>query len=420
MSEKIKEINLLIQQGEFKKSISLIDDILNKGTQDYRLFTMKGLALFSLGKYQNSIEYFTKSIEVKKDIFLIYNYRALANIVLAKNNFAIIDLKKTIELKPDYFEAYNTLGSVLLNNGKILEAIDSYVKCLNIKSNHKLALENLIVALTSENKVNYDNKIILANNEICKLKFEYSSSKFIDDKIISSTFNKSNIIIDKYLNPIEYSAHQIFRRNNIDLNCERHFKVFNKYETIPEFCFSCYKILIEPENVLDLIKLYILFDNIKLENNNIRKCMIELRPNVSGKYKGLIYCRSFEEAQLIWVKLSKILEANLNKKIKHEIKRGCTEFSEKYPEYKKVDGKTMNYNSNWKKNELSIDNNFPKIAKGNHKYKTLNGNSLNDMLIIRNWLFYAQKLKDDSHTKISDIRFYSKDIEDKISKKNYN
>ena len=61
MSEKIKEINLLIQQGEFKKSISLIDDILNKGTQDYRLFTMKGLALFSLGKYQNSIEYFTKS-----------------------------------------------------------------------------------------------------------------------------------------------------------------------------------------------------------------------------------------------------------------------------------------------------------------------------------------------------------------------
>ena len=49
MSEKIKEINLLIQQGEFKKSISLIDDILNKGTQDYRLFTMKGLALFSLG-----------------------------------------------------------------------------------------------------------------------------------------------------------------------------------------------------------------------------------------------------------------------------------------------------------------------------------------------------------------------------------
>ena len=196
MSEKIKEINLLIQQGEFKKSISLIDDILNKGTQDYRLFTMKGLALFSLGKYQNSIEYFTKSIEVKKDIFLIYNYRALANIVLAKNNFAIIDLKKTIELKPDYFEAYNTLGSVLLNNGKILEAIDSYVKCLNIKSNHKLALENLIVALTSENKVNYDNKIILANNEICKLKFEYSSTKFIDDKIISSTFNKSNIIID--------------------------------------------------------------------------------------------------------------------------------------------------------------------------------------------------------------------------------
>ena len=420
MNDKIKDINLLLQKGEFTKSLTFIEELLKKNNQDFRLLIMKGFAHLSLGNYNKSIESFTKTIEIKKDIFSVYNYRALANIVLARNEEAITDLKKTIDLKPDYFEAYNTLGSVLLNNGKIVEAIDYYVKCLNIKNNHKLALENLIVALTSENNINYDNNIILANHEIRKFKFEYSSTELIENGTIFSTFNKSNDVINKYINHIDYNSHQIFRRNNTDLNCERHFKVFNKYKTIPEFCFSCYKILIEPENVLDLVKLYILFDNIILENNNIRKCMIELRPNVNGKYKGLIYCGSFDEAQSIWNKLSKILEINLNKKLKYEIKRGCTEFSEKYPEYKKVNGNIMSYNPNWKKNELAIDNNFPKIAKGNHKYQTLNGNSLNDVLTIRNWFFFAHRLNDDSYKIICDEIFYSKNIEENILKKNYN
>ena len=37
---------------------------------------------------------------------------------------------------------------------------------------------------------------------------------------------------------------------------------------MPEYCFSCYKIQIDPENVIDLIKIHIIFDNFDFENVN--------------------------------------------------------------------------------------------------------------------------------------------------------
>ena len=52
------------------------------------------------------------------------------------------------------------------------------------------------------------------------------------------------------------------------MGCKRHKKIFNDYNVIPNNCFGCYKVIIEPKTVIDLVKLYILFDNIKLESFN--------------------------------------------------------------------------------------------------------------------------------------------------------
>ena len=71
---------------------------------------------------------------------------------------------------------------------------------------------------------------------------------------------------------------QIFRRNSINLNCERHHKAFNEFNIIPKFCFSCFKVQIEPKNILELFKLFFIFDKLELPKNNTRKCTVELRP----------------------------------------------------------------------------------------------------------------------------------------------
>ena len=51
-------------------------------------------------------------------------------------------------------------------------------------------------------------------------------------------------------------------------------------------------------STLELLN-YFYFNGSILDKNNIRKCMIELRQNVGGNYKGYIYASSLNEAQKI-------------------------------------------------------------------------------------------------------------------------
>ena len=124
---------------------------------------------------------------------------------------------------------------------------------------------------------------------------------------LKETINQSDNIIKKYYKNLFFDETQIYRKNSQNLNCNRHFKVFKKFNIIPKFCFSCYKVQINLKNVIDLIKLYFVFDKINLENNNTRKCAIELRDKVKGNYKGYIYCGELNEAMKVKEKLNKIL-----------------------------------------------------------------------------------------------------------------
>ena len=112
--------------------------------------------------------------------------------------------------------------------------------------------------------------------------------------------------------------------------------IFETHKIIPEFCFGCYKVLIEPQNVVDLIKLHFLLDSLNFDNENFRKCMIEGRKNVEGNYKGFIYCKTISEAEEILDKIFKQINIKINQNIKCEIKRGCSEYRENFPEYKNL------------------------------------------------------------------------------------
>src|SRR5574340_1785155 len=96
--------------------------------------------------------------------------------------------------------------------------------------------------------------------------------------------------------------HQIFRgipenqwKEAHPGGCARHKEVFKRFKVIPEYCFDCYKVLIEPRTVVELFKLLMLFEKLALPLHNTRKCMVEARPDCSGAYKGFVYCRGIEE-----------------------------------------------------------------------------------------------------------------------------
>ena len=53
---------------------------------------------------------------------------------------------------------------------------------------------------------------------------------------------------------LETSFLQVYKSNEINLNCKRHMLIFNQKKIIPEFCFGCYKVQVEVGSIIELIK----------------------------------------------------------------------------------------------------------------------------------------------------------------------
>jgi hypothetical protein len=301
--------------------------------------------------------------------------------------------------------------------GKNEQAIENFIKSINLNSNFNQSTSGLINVLShTEHYEKNNSDIVLTHNKLNQIDFNYSSQDFIINEKIKDYISKINSVVDNKLKNLEFNMTQIYRRHKPPLNCDKYKKVFNTYNAIPKFCFSCFKVQIELNNVVDLIKLFIIFDNIKFLNNNTRKCMIELRPNVSTKYKGLVYCSTIEESEIILSQLTEVSNKNINADINCKIKKGCTEYTFKYPNYDNLKDDAMTYNSEWEKYENLIDQQNPDLLFEKITRPTIKGLSLCDALVIRNWLAYAKLIGDESYTKITNQNFYSKFIERYLKK----
>ena len=319
---------------------------------------------------------------------------ALNNWEIAKNYFL-----KAININSNFPEAYNNLGLSELNLGDLEKALENFLKAIEINSSYDNAHDNILKILTYfKSKKNKSNPYILADKYISEIKFKYDQNKKIDNLDIINFYEKTYDIVYKNLKKIDTKETQIYRHNSIDLNCNRHFKVFNSFNVIPEFCFGCFKVTFETKTVLELFKLYFVFDKLELQNS--RKLMIEERKDVSGNYKGFIYCSSFQEGEIIKNKLKSILIKNIGNDCSISLKRGCSEFALKYPLYKKASSSIndmMTFNKIWKSKEQIIDNKiWNKNSKKGIINQSLTGPALRDILVMRNWILYARKIGDNS------------------------
>ena len=138
---------------------------------------------------------------------------------------------------------------------------------------------------------------------------------------------------------------------------------------------------------------------------NIKKCMVEKRKDIDGNYKGFIYCKTVDEAETLKVQIEQLINKSLKIDHKTIVKRGCSEFTLKYPDYKITDSKSKSffkYNDEWRKKENIINEFYPKnISSELNPHDTLKGNSLNDMITIKNWINYAESINDHSFKKLT-------------------
>ena len=387
----------------------IIDDLNSKNFEK----VIKKIELLSEKKTDVNFEFWKEQIEIYEKSFLkkIDKFKLFINIgviffKLGKITDSINFYKFSIQDNPNFSLAYNNLGISYLEIGMFEKAAENFEIAFKLNTNDISAQKHLInilnLIIPSDNK--YEG-IIKLNYKINTLIKNLKIKNYFDTKNIKKILNLSNNLIDNFENDLVFNETQIFRKNSTNLNCLRHFKVFNEFNIIPEFCFSCYKIQINLFTVVDLIKLYFIFDNINLIKNNMRKCMVETRNQIRGNYKGYIYCTGLEEAKSILELIKKEIKlANLNK-FKIAIKHGCSEFYQSYPEYEKInfDGEQiMKYNQNWSEKEKLVDERIPKRNDKDKKIwgTYVKGINLSDVLIINNWMNYADIIGDFSYKKI--------------------
>ena len=419
--KKINELVTLYKNGSFKEVLKKSISLLEKDPNNYFINNICGMSNFSLNNFQKSSEFFSKAIEINPNNFEAHNNLATSLNYNGKFEDSIGSYKKALKIKPNSIEILNNIGNTFKDLGKFEEALDYYIKSTKINSKFKVTKNNIIKTLAFHKpKESNTNPYVQANSKLQKLKINFDYKEKLTDNKIKKIFNQWIKITEDYIEDFEYNYSQILRLQTKDLNCERHHKVFNDFKIIPENCFGCFKVQANPKNVIDLIKLYLIFDKLDLQNNNNRKTFCETRPYVDATYVGIIYCYTLEEAKDVKKKLEKLYFKFIDDNTKIWIKRGCSEFSIAYPDYKVTDSSEkdfMKYNKSWKEKEEVFDSKISqreKLSKRLSK-KHILGVNLHDVLSIRNWLFYAKKINDQSYKKIFNGDLKSSYIEELMS-----
>jgi len=407
--DQIDAVKLSIKQKKYDRALELLNTISNKESNLDLVNRIRASVYLYKKDWEKSLLYYQK-IDNKNN-FNISNNMGVAFYKLGKFVEASAMFKEAISFNNKYIPAYENLSLTQKLLGNYELSINCILQGLKLMPNNNKIKNYLIDILNYFEPLNEENYIINIDKKIRKLD-SLNKKKLINDETIKDILNQSEKILKESNVNFNFNETQIFRRNKVDLNCKRHLDIFTTHKIIPKFCFSCFKVQITLDNILDLIKLYFYFNNVNLKNNNIRKCVVELRKKVDGNYKGYIFSDSLQDAKEIEEKLKNELQ---NEKIylnKIEIKRGCTEYYDEFELYKDINQNVYNiiYKEDWTDIEKRFDEKhfISKINDEKVYNNTLNKFNLTDFLIIKNWLLYAKIIDDDSYKKI--IKF---DINDK-------
>lgn len=394
--------NSLIENNSNNEAILAFQRAISLNPKYFIAYNNLGKACIKIRDLSAAKTYLQHAIILKPNyvdalINLSKAYTLLNEFELAKEM-----LKKVIQINPLLPEAYNNLGTVQYEMKNYLEAINSYIRAIDLDTSNNLAKINLSEVLKVYETNNcYENHIINANNRV-KKKFQEASVFY--DASLSTCIRESMLVISECDKHLTTQSTQIYKRNTLDLNCKRHTTLFEDEGIIPQFCFECFKIQIDVKTVLDLIKLAKVLYDADLTSEPITKCMIELRQQIPGFYKAFIYCSGEEHAKLVLKEIENILDdIKLISSLK--LKRGCSEFNIKFPEFDDTNSPIksyMQYPKEWNKIEQNFDakHQYPMKARLTPSIAKF---CLSDLLVIQHWIDYAKGLGDPTAKLFDDL-----------------
>ena len=439
--------------GRVQQAEALYQQVLNENPKHPTALHLLGVLARDVGQHEVAIKLIKKAIVAQPEFPEAHNNLAVTYKKLGRLDDALMHYRKAVAIDPDNAVAQYNLGNTLKDLGLLDEAVDHYQKatCINpdfaeAKNNTADCLKQLgdfdgavqvleIAVKKHPNQIHLNSSLVTllnshipkerdvgphakAQNQLQKLSLKDANASPITDEAVSNLYQSSYDIIEAHnVNPTVLMT-QIWRGMTIDQGCERHMRVFNTYNVVPEYCFSCYKVTIDVPTVLELFKLMIVFDTIELTNDNTRKCLVETRAEISGAYKGLVYCQSLDEAADIVALLKPLLRKKISDHANVAIRRGCSEFKVAYPKFGEAEpGKqpAMTYDALWREYEDVIDHNQSRyLAPLLFESQNHDGLTLYDVIVMRYWLSYAATIGDLSGRIISQEDLAHLDIKNRL------
>ncbi len=383
--------------GEIKDAESLYKQVIKMSGMDSVAFANLGVIYKQKVQLDKALSATLKAIEIEPGNAGIHMNLGSILQDQGKLKQALSATLKAIELQPDYAEAHKNLGGILKDQGELDQALDATLKAIGLKPGSGPAIENMIVLLQiSRPKEGSINILKVADSKLRRLEIPGGNSgKITAGEVVLLTVRALNTIRELGVHISTPSTQIYCRDKTMSYGCNDYTQFFQQHNAIAGTCFHCYKVQAEPKSFVDFLQLYALFKALRLKNANIRKCMIECRRGVQGTYKGLIYCSSLEEAKGLKKLLDSCIGRFTEMEIASTIKRGCTEFSNAHKDYGIVDDDNK-YNLNQPSHWRNLEENHLRYSFRAKEYATINDFNLGDLLIIKNWITYAQAIGDET------------------------
>ncbi len=111
-----------------------------------------GNTLYSMGKYEEAIDSFDKSLQTDPGNATVWNNKGLALTRSGKFDDAVICYDKAIQIDPNDYVFFNNKGNTLYKKGTIKEAMESYESAFKLNPESRTAKKGIEMCLKSLKK----------------------------------------------------------------------------------------------------------------------------------------------------------------------------------------------------------------------------------------------------------------------------
>ena len=162
-----------------------------------------GVALMSVNKIDESIDNFSRALQIKPDFAEAHNNMGIAFEKHGKFTEAVSHYREALRIKPYYAEAHNNMGVVLEKQGNFSEAIKHYFEALKTNPKYASAHNNLGNAMAKQG--NFKAAV-----------YHYQEALRINPKYAEACYNLGKI----YVNRNKIGKGIFFYKKAIELNSE--------------------------------------------------------------------------------------------------------------------------------------------------------------------------------------------------------